>query len=595
MMKDRVIYKLLDKHKSIIPIIILTSLVMFFLQNSANNHLIYFISWSIILSGFSTYLDFKKMIRWQNKPLLQKTKESCFVIVSSFIVLLIPSALIVFVGLFFIQIYMVAALSETGEQLNPFVRSEMTAFQLSEEEKKSFNARQRLNYPEPDLEMELAIIQNELKIQEITKTKQELEKEINYKESQLQKMKKELENSNESNIVQLKGKINQLKEEKNALIDKRSKILQTKNALEKELSIQKVKLDAQQKKIEILNSEVVDLQKGLKEKDKQLSLEQKKKNELELQQRKLAQNLNEHAKEIDRLKSLMQQLEQEKVTNIKEKDNITLELNKLQVTLKEFEDDKRELSRKYLENEKEIEHLSSVIKRHKKELAQYEKELEMKEIEIESLTNKLSISSKESSELKMKIAEKDRELEENWQLMELIEEENIKLSNERSYYLEKERNLLATIKAHEENLNYLIRKYRYVKINEHETLTRPKISDQEINGKDQLKVRFQSLYPNLSFNEYFFRQLKSVAFRDQIEIERQLMYLSFDSEKLRIKPRRVRIHKRPAVDEIVYGQRASNKIGKGRIYARGKRILALSTDNEEQDRIIAILKLHKLE
>src|SRR5690606_33777693 len=144
----------------------------------------------------------------------------------------------VMIGLFFVQIYLVTVLSESGDESTPFIKSKITTVKLSDEERKSFNISQKLNYPEPDSEMELAITQNELKMQEILQAKEDLEKNIADKESEINRIQQEMENNSDYQYAQsLKETIQKSKREKDNLLNKRSQLMMQKQSLEKQLKI----------------------------------------------------------------------------------------------------------------------------------------------------------------------------------------------------------------------------------------------------------------------------------------------------------------------------------------------------------------------
>ncbi|WP_080848768.1 hypothetical protein [Cytobacillus gottheilii] len=806
MKKDIIFFKLIAKQKSIIPIVLLTSIGMGILHRNIENSLLLNITWALILSGVILLLNQKALINWGNKPLFQKIKEGSLILFGSFLVLLIPIHIIVMIGLFLVQIYLVTVLSESGDESTPFIKRRFTAVRLSDEERKNFNISQKLNYPEPDSEIELAIMQNELKMQEILQAKEDLEKHIFNKESEIQKMQSVMENSQDYKYIKsLKETIEKTEKEKDNLVNKRAKLMHDKQSLEEQLYIQKIKLDKQQLITEKLKKEQIELKEDLQKKKENLLMEQKKKDKLELKQKRLSDTLNERYKEIQALNKVRNNLENEKRKTYKEINEITDELNKTREKQKKYEEDldtvkreneklrnnykeekekiqleleklskqkeaieqsytetsiklsntenqnlsyrkekeqlskdvdylqrevsklseeqrfeledkqkriselelliaekakneeiynlklqtikeekekvqsdyelyreikeqelyrlkvkidfkdkqegllkdelndykeslealksseenlvfeigtlnskietknkevfdykqqletleydKKQLEKKHYENQKEIEALSEVLEEYKNGKEQILKEVDIKEKIIVTLARDTQILIHETRELKERIDEKEKEINENWDLINSIDEENKELNDKRFAFIEKQQKieeLEATVIALNGEKEGLLSEYRKLKSDVQQAVAPYPTPRVILTSKAELKFRFKELYSELSFSESFVNSVKKLNKKEQVSIEKQLLYLNFDSEKLKKRPNSIIINKGSAVEEYEYEQKDRKGIGTGRIYVRGKRIIALSTDKEEQTRVIQKIKSGEL-
>lgn len=338
-MKNIIIYKILFKHKSIIPILLIGSVGMAFVHNQMDNQLLIILIWSFILSGILLVFHHKNLIKWQQKSLVRKLKESVLVFLYSYIALLTPSPFSILVGivLFIVLLYLVSSVTESGEDITPLVKNNMSKNKLSEDERENFIIKQKLNYPEPDSEMELAIIQNELKIKEVIQLKEDLEGNISKKEKEIRRMKEELEKSKDYKYTEsLKDNIKQVETEKSKLVEKREDLIKAKHQLEEHLKIQQIKFEQQQLKTEELEKEKIRLKEDLTEKERRINEERSKKQYLELEQERIKKILEERYKEIDELNKKKNQLEETKRNYRKQIDNINEELNRTRKTQEDY-------------------------------------------------------------------------------------------------------------------------------------------------------------------------------------------------------------------------------------------------------------------
>lgn len=599
-MKNIIIYKILVKHKTMVPILLITAIGMAIAHHGVNNKLINILSWSFILSGILFVSHHKNLIIWQQKSLIRRLKEGGLVLFFSYLALLTPFSILVGLVLFSVQLYLLSAITESGEEVTPLVKNNMSKNKLSDYEREHFVIKQKLNYPEPDFEMEFAIIQNELKIQEVLQLKDELEANISKKIKELNRMNEELEKSRDYKFTEsLKDNIRQVEIEKTKLLAKRTLLMKTKQQLEEQLRIHQIMLEHQQLRTKELENERRELKENLTIKENQINEERRKKQYLETEQERIKELLGERYKEIVNINEEKAQLSSEihglqrKIENLsltqheelKEKQQRLIEVKLImkakegqeQVYKQQIEEMVRgnqELEQKFKLNKRKLENLSTKIEEYKTklelrlvELQKKERELAASQVEIVNLNKEKEKLKQDNDDYVSLLNDNDEQLKDiEFKKEEILEKEKIITS------LNKELNRLKEEKK-KQNEHYEELKMNYSKIN------RPKETKFQ---KQLVDYRMKELYPNLTFDDHFFNRIKSVDPLEQIEIEKILLKLNYFPKDVKYRNESVLVPKGSAILEIRYNIQDQKGAGKGRLYIRGSHVFAISRTPKEQ-------------